>query len=93
MRELGPDGHPVRGGFLPPIDLPRRMWAASDVRFIRPLAVGDEVQRISRIASVEPKQGASGPLVFLGIDHRFSVGGRGVVEERQTLVYRDIDRR
>jgi 3-methylfumaryl-CoA hydratase len=90
MSALGPDGHPKRGGFLPPIDLPRRMWAASDVRFHAPIAAGDTVARTSTVASIEPKQGASGPLIFVGIDHVFGVGGETRVEERQTLVYRDI---
>jgi len=90
MSELGPDGHPRRGGFLPPIEAPRRMWAASDVRFQKPIAVGDTVARTSAIASIESKQGASGPLVFVGVDHVFRVGGEARVEERQTLVYRGI---
>src|SRR5262245_9420955 len=71
---LGPAGHPARGNFLPPIGAPRRMWAASEVRFLNPIAVGDEIERTSTIASIEPKQGSSGPLVFVGIDHKLSVG-------------------
>jgi 3-methylfumaryl-CoA hydratase len=90
MHELGPDGHPRRGGFLPPIDMPRRMWAASEVDFLGPLLVGDAVERSSTIAAIEPKQGSSGRLVFVRIDHRYSAGGRTAIEERQTLVYRDI---
>ncbi|HET7714326.1 MAG TPA: MaoC family dehydratase N-terminal domain-containing protein [Bauldia sp.] len=90
MTELGPDGHPRRGGFLPPIEAPRRMWAASDVQFLKPIVIGDTVLRRSTIASVEAKQGSTGPLVFVGIDHRFTVGGETRIEERQTLVFRDI---
>ncbi len=90
MSELGPDGHPRRGGFLPPIEAPRRMWAASDVRFLRPIAVGDTVARTSTITSIEEKRGSSGPLVFVGVDHVLRVGGEPCVEERQTLVFRDI---
>ena len=90
LSELGADGHPRRGKFLPPIEAPRRMWAASDVRFLKPIAVGEDVARTSTVASIEAKQGASGPLVFVGVDHAFGVGGESRVEERQTLVYRDI---
>ena len=66
------------------------MWAASDVRFLKPIAVGDDVARTSTIASIEAKQGSSGPLVFVGVDHVLRVGGETRVEERQTLVFRDI---
>ena len=61
--------------FLPPIEAPRRMWAASDVRFLKPIAIGDEVARTSTIASIEEKRGSSGPLVFVGVDHVLRVGG------------------
>ena len=87
ISELGPDGHPRRGKFLPPIEAPRRMWAASDVHFLKPIAVGEEVARTSTIASIEAKQGSSGPLVFVGIDHVLRVAGESRVEERQTLVF------
>ena len=90
ISELGPDGHARRGKFLPPIEAPRRMWAASDVHFLKPIAVGEEVARTSTIASIEAKQGSSGPLVFVGIDHALRVAGESRVEERQTLVFRDI---
>lgn len=90
MHDIGPDGHPTRGGFLPPSDLPRRMWAGSDVHFLRPLLIGDEVERLSRIASVEAKQGSTGPLLFVAVDHQYRAGGQEVVNERHTIVYRDI---
>jgi len=89
---LGPDGHPARGGSMPPIGLPRRMWAASAVRFERPLRVGAGIERTSRIAAITPKQGSAGPLVFVEIDHeyRYRSGGTLAVAERQTVVYREV---
>src|ERR1700681_3465916 len=70
--ELGPDGHPLRGGFLPPVPLPRRMWAGSRLRFHHPLRIGDEVSRDSQIIDVSGKQGRSGPLVFVRVRHEIS---------------------
>ena len=58
MSELGPDGHPTRGGFLPPVPLPRRMWAGGELEFFDALRVGDEVTRTSRIADVTMKTGS-----------------------------------
>src|SRR3970040_428570 len=72
--ELGPDGHPKRGGFLPPVDWPRRMWAGGRIEFREPLRVGDEIRRDSRILSIEPKQGRSGSLVFVTVRHSVSTG-------------------
>ncbi len=90
MGEVGVDGHPKRGGFLPPVDLPRRMWAASEVRFLAPLRIGEAVERVSRVASVETKTGASGPLVFVGVDREYRADGELRIAERQTIVYRDL---
>ena len=59
MSMLGPDGHPTRGGFLPPVPLPRRMWAGGEIEFIEPLRVGDESTRTSRISDVTMKTGSS----------------------------------
>ena len=69
MSELGPDGHPTRGGFLPPVPLPRRMWAGGELKFFEPLRVGDEVTRTSRIADVTMKTGSTGILCFVSVDH------------------------
>ncbi|MDF1819647.1 MAG: MaoC family dehydratase N-terminal domain-containing protein [Immundisolibacteraceae bacterium] len=85
---LGPDGHPRRGGFLPPVPLPSRMWAGGDLTFHEPLRAGDRVTRSSRIANVILKQGKSGPLVFVTIDHQCSVDGTLAVSERQDIVYK-----
>ena len=87
--QLDVDGHPRRGDFLPPVPLPRRMWAASRVDFAADLHVGDAVQRVSTIESVQHKQGRSGELVFVTVLHRVSRDGQLALEERQRLVYRD----
>ncbi len=89
---LGPDGHPLRDespdSFMPPVPLPRRMWASSKVEFMIPLCVGDAVMRTSRIASVTEKSGASGQLVFVDVAHE-TTGPNGVaVRETQSIVYR-----
>ncbi|HEX2539470.1 MAG TPA: MaoC family dehydratase N-terminal domain-containing protein [Caldimonas sp.] len=88
--ELGPDGHPRRGGFLPPVALPRRMWAGSRLRFERDLRVGDEVTRTSRIAAVAAKESRSGPLVFVTVEHRIGHGGGIALREEHDIVYREL---
>jgi 3-methylfumaryl-CoA hydratase len=91
--ELGTDGHPRRDtspdSFLPPVPLPRRMWASSAVTFMRALRVGDSVTRQSRIKSITPKQGGTGLLVFLEIEHDTLADGEVAVREVQNIVYRD----
>ena len=86
--EVGPDGHPARGRFLPPVPLPRRMFAGGRLKFFRPLHIGETVTRASEILSVEGKQGRSGDLVFVTVRHRFFVDGDVALEETQDLVYR-----
>jgi len=85
---LAEDGHPQRGGFLPPVPLPRRMWAGSRLRFASPLRVGDEVRKVSTVASVGHKQGRSGELVFVTVQHQIFSGSTLAIEEEQDLVYR-----
>lgn len=86
---LGPDGHPARGGFLPPVPLPRRMWAGGRLTFLRPLLVGEHVTKTSTILKVESKSGRSGNLVFVTVKHELT-GGQGLaVIEEQDIVYRD----
>lgn len=88
--QLGPDGHPRRGGFLPPIALPRRMFAGGHVRFHAPLRVGDTVRREAEVLAVSPKTGRSGALVIVDVRTRlFDGSGRLAVEEVQNLVYRE----
>ena len=91
--DLGVDGHPRRDespdSFLPPVPLPRRMWASSAVTFVRPLRSGEAVTRHSRIQSITPKQGGTGLLVFLEIEHETRGAGEVAVREVQNIVYRD----
>jgi 3-methylfumaryl-CoA hydratase len=87
---LGPDGHPARGGFLPPVPLPRRMWAASSLTFHDSLRIGDAVERRSRIADVAVKHGRTGRLCFVTVAHEFATGRGLAITERQEIVYRDL---
>lgn len=89
--QLGPDGHPRRGGFLPPVALPRRMWAASDVTFRAPVRAGMALRRRSAIAEISEKAGATGPLVFVKVRHDYlGPDGTELLSELQTLVYREM---
>lgn len=88
---LAEDGHPQRGGFLPPVPLPRRMWAGSTVRFHHDIHVGDTVERRSSIVDVSLKQGRTGPLCFVTVEHALSVDGEQVITERQDIVYRGAE--
>ena len=86
--DLGRDGHPKRGGFLPPVPLPHRMWAGGRLEFQRPLHVGERITRLSRICNVTHKQGRSGDLVFVLVRHEISgTDGLALVEEHD-IVYR-----
>jgi 3-methylfumaryl-CoA hydratase len=87
--QIGPDGHPQRGGFLPPVTLPRRMWAGSRVSFLAPLPLGATASRTSTIRSVNVKQGKSGPLVFVTVAHEIAVNGEVVIHEEHDIVYRE----
>ncbi len=86
--ELDVDGHPKRGGFFPPIPLPRRMWASSKVQFHTPILAGMAVTRHSTISSIAEKMGNSGHLIFVTIDHIWTANGAYLVTETQSLVYR-----
>ena len=86
---LGDDGHPRRGGFLPPVPLPRRMWAGGRLAFLQPLRVGEVLARTSRIVSVDAKLGRSGPLAFVTVRHEIT-GDRGLaLTEEHDIVYRE----
>lgn len=87
---VGPDGHPQRGGFLPPITLPRRMWAGSRCTFHGPVRIGDELTKVSTIAKVTAKTGRTGEMVFVTVRHSYSRGGAGLMEEEQDIVYMPI---
>jgi len=92
--DIGPDGHPKRGGFLPPVPLPRRMWAGSQLDFHRPLRVGDALTRTSTIADVTEKTGRTGTLVFVKVRHEIRRGDETDVAltEFHDIVYRDAPR-
>ena len=87
--ELGPDGHARRGGFLPPVVLPRRMWAGGRLFFYDAPRVGDRAERVSTIKNVRTREGRSGRLCLVLVEHRISTArGLAIVEEHD-IVYRD----
>jgi 3-methylfumaryl-CoA hydratase len=87
-RDIGADGHPHLGLLLPPVKLPRRMWAGSVIDFHRPIRAGEPIERRSTIASITPKTGSAGPLVFVEVDHAVHAAGELALNERHTLVFR-----
>ena len=87
--ELGRDGHSKRGGFLPPVPLPRRMWAGGRLEFTAPLCVGETITRRSTIKDVREKSGKTGDLCFVTVQHLFSSGGAVSLREEHDIVYRD----
>jgi 3-methylfumaryl-CoA hydratase len=87
--EVGPDGHPKRGGFLPPVPLPRRMWAGGRLHFNAPLPVDAAATRTSRILDVSVKQGRSGNLAFVTVQHEIAHDGMVAITEEHDIVYRD----
>ncbi len=88
--EVGADGHPQRGGFLPPVPLPRRMWAGGRLRFAATLPIGAEAEKVSRIASVDVKQGRTGALAFVTVQHTIRHQGQLCLSEEHDIVYRDL---
>jgi 3-methylfumaryl-CoA hydratase len=87
--ELGEDGHPRLGQFLPPIPLPRRMWAAGEVEFHAPIRVGESMRKRSLIKAIDHKVGRSGELVFVKLLHEFHSSAGLAIREIQELVYRE----
>ncbi|SPH22554.1 Mesaconyl-C(4)-CoA hydratase [Ascidiaceihabitans donghaensis] len=87
MSELGADGHPYLGGFLPPVRLDRRMWAGGALQFGAPLRVGERLEKRSSIRSVLEKAGAAGPMVFVTVDHAIYGESGLAISERQDIVY------
>lgn len=86
----GSDGHPRKGGFLPPVPLPRRMWAAGALDISQPLRLGIPAEKISTVRSIELKEGKSGALVFVNLEHRVYQDGKLCISEDQNLVYRAL---
>ncbi|HEV7260473.1 MAG TPA: MaoC family dehydratase N-terminal domain-containing protein [Bosea sp. (in: a-proteobacteria)] len=89
MSALGNDGHPAKGDFLPPVPLPRRMWAGGSIETLAPLREGDLVTRRSRIGDVTAKDGRTGPLCFVAVDHEISTPRGLALRERHNIVYRE----
>jgi 3-methylfumaryl-CoA hydratase len=89
LDELGPDGHPKLGGFLPPVELPRRMWAGGRLQFFRPLRIGDQVEKKSSIKDIATKNGRTGKLCFVTVVHEFMVSGDLCIREEHDIVYRE----
>ena len=87
---IGPDGHPGRddSGLLPPVPLPRRMWAGGRVEFLAPIPVGAALKRVTTIEAIRPKRGASGDLLFVTLRHDIAADGIDAIREEQDLVYR-----
>jgi 3-methylfumaryl-CoA hydratase len=89
MAALGRDGHPKKGGFLPPTAQPRRMWAGSRLRWHGPLRVGQAVERVSTILKCEAKRGRTGDMMLVTVGHRFHAGEALLLDEQHDIVYRD----
>ncbi|MYN13217.1 itaconyl-CoA hydratase [Pusillimonas sp. TS35] len=87
--ETGADGHPARGGFLPPADNRNRMWAGGRVRFVAPLLAGVPARRTSTILKIQEKEGRTGKLLFVTVGHRYTQDGKLCVDEEQDIVYRE----
>lgn len=91
LAQVGPDGHPKRGGFLPPVPLPRRMWAGSRLSWHKPIHIGDKLSRHSTIASVEHKAGrSSGDLIFVTVKHDIRNAQGLALAEEHDIVYRPV---
>jgi 3-methylfumaryl-CoA hydratase len=86
---IGRDGHQALGEFLPPVDLPRRMWASGEIEITQPLGIGETVDKTSTIESIDEKQGRSGKLVFVRVGHRFTGSMGADMREVHQIVYRE----
>lgn len=87
-RDIGADGHAKLGGFLPPVPLPRRMWAGSQLQFHQPLRIGETATRVSRIADVKVRSGRTGTLVFVKVAHEISGASGLAITDVHDIVYR-----
>lgn len=87
--QLGPDGHPRTGDFLPPVPLPRRMFAGRRLRFVSPIRIGASLRRTSTVTAVTPKRGRSGEMVFVQVKHDITADGVLAVIEEHDIVYRE----
>ena len=89
LDELGEDGHPARGGFLPPADNRNRMWAGGRLSFVRNLVIGKEATCVTTIKAVVEKEGRTGKLLFVTLEHRYEQDGELCITEEQDIVYRE----
>ena len=90
--ELGVDSHPALGEFLPPVPLPRRMWAGSEIKVLKPIRVGDKVIKQSTVADIQVKEGRTGLLCFVTAKYNFLVNDEVTINEKHNIVYRDISK-
>ena len=90
--ELGVDSHPALGEFLPPVPLPRRMWAGSEIKVLKPIRVGDKVMKQSTVADIQVKEGRTGLLCFVTAEYNFLVNDEVTINEKHNIVYRDISK-
>ena len=90
--ELGVDSHPALGEFLPPVPLPRRMWAGSEIKVLKPIRVGDKVIKQSTVADIQVKDGRTGLLCFVTAEYNFLVNDEVTINEKHNIVYRDISK-
>ncbi len=90
--ELGADSHPALGEFLPPVPLPRRMWAGSEIKALKPIRVGDKVVKQSTVADIQVKEGRTGLLCFVTAEYNFLVNDEVTINEKHNIVYRDISK-
>ncbi len=89
IAELGPDGAEAKGVFLPPVPLPRRMWAGGQIKTLKPLRLGDNVKRVSTISDVKSRQGKKGALCFISVLHEIYGNGALAIRERHDILYRE----
>ena len=90
--ELGVDSHPALGEFLPPVPLPRRMWAGSEIKVLKPIRVGEKVIKQSTVADIQVKEGRTGLLCFVTAEYNFLVNDEVTINEKHNIVYRDISK-
>lgn len=89
LKDAGYDGHNALGGFMPPVPLPRRMWAGSRLKFLAPMRIGRKLRKISTIGKIDHKRGSSGELVFVTVRHEVFDGDIKGIEEEHDIVYRE----
>ena len=90
--ELGVDSHPALGEFLPPVPLPRRMWAGSEIKVLKPIRVGNKVVKQSTVSDIQVKEGRTGLLCFVTAEYNFLVNDEVTINEKHNIVYRDISK-